>query len=470
MRKKTHNEFMEEISIINPNIHVIGTYVNCSTKIQLQCKMCQHLWEATPNSLLQGHGCPSCAQNQRKSLAKFVEEMQRVNQHIEVLDDYHTAKTPMKVKCRICGNVWRATPNRLLNGAQCQKCVKPHTSFMEQFILVAFCDALGEEDVESRNTTEIGQELDIYIPKFKLAIEPGTWLYHQAKACSTDLEKRIKCKEKGVRLVTIYDTYPKGEEPPFDKDCYVFEGFLNEPRYRRLVELIQQLMGNMGINYDALDWPQIADRAYSNCHYNAHENFMRELAKIAPDIQILEEFKGTNVPIAVKSTSCNHPVWKARPYTLLNGHGCPLCGRLVSANTRTRSPEEFVEELNAIDPSLIVLGEYTKVTDRINVACRICGHNWTPLAYSLLSGKGCPHCSAKQGAQKRTNRLAVKTTEQFKRELVAVNSDIKVISEYINNKTKMSVECALCGHRWDVVPASLLNGHGCPQCARKRKR
>ena len=145
-----------------------------------------------------------------------------------------------------------------------------------------------------------------------------------------------------------------------------------------------------------------------------------------------------------------------------------MCGRKKAAQSRTRSQKEFEDELQMISPSIEVLGVYSKVTYRINVRCKICGKEWTPLAYSLLSGKGCPHCSAQKGAQVRGNKLERKSTERFVDELKAINPNIIVNSEYINNKTKINVECTVCGHIWDVVPASLLNGHGCPKCAKRK--
>ena len=154
----------------------------------------------------------------------------------------------------------------------------------------------------------------------------------------------------------------------------------------------------------------------------------------------------------------------------MKGIGCPLCGRENAAKSRTRTHTEFEDELQMISPSIEVLGLYTKVTDRIKVRCKTCGKEWTPLAYSLISGKGCPHCSAKKGAQMRTNSLMKKSTAQFVDELKTINPNIVVNSEYINNKTKINVECTECGHIWNVVPASLLNGHGCPKCAKMKNR
>ena len=325
--------------------------------------------------------------------------MNEYNCHIEVLGKYKTALTPIKVRCKICKTEWESKPNRLLQGAQCMNCIKPHTSFMEQFILTSFEKVLGKNNVISRDISIIGMELDIYIPKFNLAIEPGTWLYHEKKYNNIDLLKRNKCKEKGIRLITIYDTYPKNKKVPFDNDCYIFDGFLNEYGYKRLINLTKILFKLINIEAN-LDWKEIANVTYEACHINAHRDFVRKLHNVNCDIVPLEKYKGSNTPILVKNKKCNHKEWKARPYTLLKGIGCPVCGRNKARKTRTRTHEEFVNKMLVIAPTITIVGKYKKITERINVKCLNCGKTWNPLAYSLLAGKGCPHCSAVNGAKK----------------------------------------------------------------------
>ncbi len=470
MRRKIHSEFMEEVSKANPKVKVRGTYVNYSTKIEVECVKCGYVWETTPAPLQKGHGCPKCANNIRKTTDEFVSEMREVNPYIEIIGQYKTALTPIKVKCSICGNEWTAKPNRLLNGAQCMNCVKPHTSFMEQFILLALQSILGNDSVESRNTSAIGQELDIYIPEYRLAIEPGSWLYHESKVNEMDSAKRVLCNQNGIRLITIYDTYPDGLNPPYDTDCFVFTGFLNEYGYKRLKSLVIELFSMIGYKEISIDWNNISHKAYEACHYNAHETFISELKSKYPNIEVLEEFKGTNIPILVNNTACEHPAWMARPYTLLKGIGCSECGRLTAATNRKRTQEEFICELKEISPTIKVNGTYTRITDRIAVECLTCGYKWEPLGYSLMQGKGCPHCSAVEGAKNRNGKLSVKSTAQFISEIAQKNPDIIVLGKYINNKTKIDVICKVCGHEWKVVPASLLNGHGCPKCAKKHKK
>lgn len=61
-RKKTTEEFVRNAIGVHGNIydysHVI--YVDAHTKVSIVCKKCGLLFSATPNSLLNGSGCPHC--------------------------------------------------------------------------------------------------------------------------------------------------------------------------------------------------------------------------------------------------------------------------------------------------------------------------------------------------------------------------------------------------------------------------
>ena len=87
MRRKSHEEFVNELEQINPYIDIVGTYFNCSTKIEASCKKCNHFWLVSPNSLLRGSGCPKCANNQKKTQEDFIHEMNEYNPYIEVVGD-----------------------------------------------------------------------------------------------------------------------------------------------------------------------------------------------------------------------------------------------------------------------------------------------------------------------------------------------------------------------------------------------
>ena len=57
-----------------------------------------------------------------KTNEQFLQELYEVNPDIEVLEDYQGAKIKIKFKCKLDGCIWEATPNNLLNGQGCPKC------------------------------------------------------------------------------------------------------------------------------------------------------------------------------------------------------------------------------------------------------------------------------------------------------------------------------------------------------------
>ena len=58
----TKEQFIEELNILNPEITVIGEYVNNKTKIEVK-HTCGYEWKVRPNNLLQGSSCPTFFEN-----------------------------------------------------------------------------------------------------------------------------------------------------------------------------------------------------------------------------------------------------------------------------------------------------------------------------------------------------------------------------------------------------------------------
>ena len=58
-----------------------------------------------------------------------------------------------------------------------------------------------------------------------------------------------------------------------------------------------------------------------------------------------------------------------------------------------------------------------------------------------------------------------KTTKEFKEEVFKLTGDeYTVLGEYIGTHTKILMKHNKCGHEWEVVPSSFLQGHRCPNC------
>ena len=88
-RKKTHNEFIEELKIVNPEIIVIGKYVGSLTKIEVK-HTCGYQWKVTPNSLLKGNSCPRCNESKGE---KFLSKVLKSN-NIPFTPQFNLVKNP----------------------------------------------------------------------------------------------------------------------------------------------------------------------------------------------------------------------------------------------------------------------------------------------------------------------------------------------------------------------------------------
>lgn len=56
----TREEFIARLNQANPDIVLLGAYVNANTKTTFQCNHCGHIWNTYPFPLLRGVGCPHC--------------------------------------------------------------------------------------------------------------------------------------------------------------------------------------------------------------------------------------------------------------------------------------------------------------------------------------------------------------------------------------------------------------------------
>ena len=123
-------------------------------------------------------------------------------------------------------------------------------------------------------------------------------------------------------------------------------------------------------------------------------------------------------------------------------------GRDTKRNKKTY--EEFLDLLENDGYKLI--GEYINVNTKVKLQCDK-GHKYEALPNKFKMGRRCPICS---GNHPETSRI------QFE-ELVE-NEGYKLIGEYVNNKTKLELECNK-GHKYFVTPNSFKSGTRCPICA-----
>lgn len=139
--KKSHNEFICEMSVLNPSIEILEKYIGANIKIKCRCKIDGHTWSVRPSHLLGGSGCPKCARNKVGSL-KMIDEhlimnkIMSLSSDIMVVGEYTGVNKKIKLRCKICNNVWYARTSHILDGGGCPQCAtakKRKTN--EQFLL-----------------------------------------------------------------------------------------------------------------------------------------------------------------------------------------------------------------------------------------------------------------------------------------------------------------------------------------------
>lgn len=128
-KNKTHEEYVEEVTQMNPDIEVVGRYVNNHTKILHRCKIDGCEWYPKPTNVLGGKGCPVCglklrALKRTRTHNQYVELVAQINSNIEVVDIYAGSTAKIKHRCKIDNHEWYAAPNRILIGNGCPLCFR----------------------------------------------------------------------------------------------------------------------------------------------------------------------------------------------------------------------------------------------------------------------------------------------------------------------------------------------------------
>lgn len=120
-KKQTHEEFVNKLKKKNPNVKILGEYINARTKIKVECLIDNYIWYSTPDNLLRGYGCPKCA-GKCRTTKSFCEELKNINPDIEILGEYKRNDSKIKCLCKKHDYLFYSTPSHLLNGQGCKYC------------------------------------------------------------------------------------------------------------------------------------------------------------------------------------------------------------------------------------------------------------------------------------------------------------------------------------------------------------
>ena len=190
-----------------------------------------------------------------------------------------------------------------------------------------------------------------------------------------------------------------------------------------------------------------------------HFEYITEVSQKNPNIEVIGIYNGNKEKILHKCKICGCE-WEIKPIHVIHGHGCPQCAKIQRAKSKTMNHSEYEKRVLDLNPNIILMETFTGVHKSIKVKCKICGHEWSPMAYSLLEPHNCGGCKQCY-ILKRT-----KTTNQFVKELKQQNPYVKLIGEYVNSYTKALFKCYGCRQQceWLTTPSIVLSGGKSPTC------
>lgn len=152
-------------------------YVDNKQVLSVKCLKCRAIWNPRLHDILRGYWCPSCAGVKRLTISDAHLEAEK-NGGKCISKKYINNRTKMKWQCKH-GHIWEAKLNHIRNhNSWCPECKRRNKSqrILQGIIEAIFCNYTVES-----NFTEFGwlynpktkrkQEIDIWVPNIKLAIE-----------------------------------------------------------------------------------------------------------------------------------------------------------------------------------------------------------------------------------------------------------------------------------------------------------
>ena len=317
----------------NRGITMLDEYVHQTVKARFQCNE-GHIWEARPNNVLSGKGCPECARAKKGSYRKLSSEI--VNERLEgrgitLNGEYVNSQTKALFKCDK-GHSWKAVPNSVMAGKGCPECAG-NAPLTKEIINERISDRgitlIGEYSGAHVNTDFQCQEGHIW------SARPGNIL--QGKNCphcdgQFPLSKEIvneRVADRGIVMLGEYVSTQTAAQFKC-KEGHIWETLPNSVLSGTSCPFCA---GNLPLTKEIVN-ERIAHRG----------------------IVLLDEY--TNNTTKCRFQCSEGHIWETAPANVLSGRGCHICSDHTSDNDAfyiwKAGPQELVKLRN--DEHLVKYG------------------------------------------------------------------------------------------------------------------
>lgn len=139
-------------------------------------------------------------------------------------------------------------------------------------------------------------------------------------------------------------------------------------------------------------------------------------------------------------------------------------GSIIGVHNRDISHEEFVNLMKDVNCNIEIVGNFTKISNKVDCRCKVCNHEWNPVAAKILHLKqGCPSCSNKV-VNSYDCRNAIYYTEPNVVKYIKNKDDA---FKYTRNSDKdIEFICDCCEHYEFKTISNVVNqGFSCSMCS-----
>jgi hypothetical protein len=185
-------------------------YINNENKVKIICP--EHgEFEQLASGHMRGKGCKICAINSTKrKLTKTKDEFIDVankthnNKYNYDVTEYINSITKVKITCPIHG-VFEQLPYDHISKHGCNNCTTSVSS--HEIEINNYINSMGVTTIQSSRSVITPNQLDIYIPSKKMAIEYNGLYWHSEEFLNLDyhLNKTIECNKIDINLIHIFE-------------------------------------------------------------------------------------------------------------------------------------------------------------------------------------------------------------------------------------------------------------------------
>ena len=451
--KWTNTKFFEEIKNKAPNVVLLENYKGYEVKIHCSCKVCSRDFWKSPHQLLGGKGCPNCNGYHVWTEDEYKEKMHEINHNIEI-SGFTRIKNRVSSKCLICGCEWSPQAYDLLKGHGCPRCAGRERldfdRFVSNFISVNDSIEILAEDIPDTKTMfncrckRCGNIWKTNVNRLRqgngcnLCNHSATSFMEQAilKAFRSRLgEKEVRSRCKTV-IGKELDIFIPSKSIAFEPGGWFFhrKSFKKDTQKRQLCYEKGIRLITIFDNYKESEPPYKDNCIVYEEELGAPKN--RDILRNLIDKLFL---------ICNVSPNLDDMEWDS-------------VQQFANEKSMHKSSEEIIREIREANNKIELLEKPTRVHERINCKCLICGWIWKTSPIKIKSGVGCPECAG-------TRKLSQK---EFDEQLHETNPQVVALDLYENITRAMRFQCRECGYEWKRSPRAMIrSGSGCPVCRKK---